>query len=268
MPVPLLLIPGIQGRWEYLRPTVDALARWFGVLTFALCGERRSGMRFDPARGLDNYVAQALAVLDAHGVDRAVVCGVSFGGLVAVRFAATHPERTIALVLASAPGPRPTLARRHQLYARAPWLFGPLFLLESPRRLRPELVATFPRGRVRRRFALEQLRTLLGAPISLRRMGARARIMSTLDLTDDCARITAPTLIVTGEPGLDHVVPVDGSSAYARLIHGARSVVLERTGHLGVVTRADAFATLVGDFLLTIEQREGQHRGRRSSGAA
>lgn len=243
--IPLVLVPGLQGRCEYLQPAVDALARSFRVLTFALCGERASGMPFDPSRGLDNYLLQILGLLDAHGVDRAIVCGISFGGLIAVRFAATHPERTLALVLASTPGPKPVLGRRQRLYARAPWLFGPLFLLESPRRLRPELVAAFPDRGARRRFAAWQIRTLLRAPVSLRQMGARARIIQSLDLTGDCTRIAAPTLIVAGEARLDRVVPVDSTLAYARLIPGARCAILEGTGHLGTITRPEAFADLV-----------------------
>jgi pimeloyl-ACP methyl ester carboxylesterase len=73
-------------------------------------------------------------------------------------------------------------------------------------------------------------------------------MISNEDVTADCALIIAPTLVVTGEPHLDHVVPVEGSSEYLRLIPKARAAVLERTGHLGSITRADAFATLVRDF--------------------
>jgi len=54
--MPLVLVPPLQGRWEYLRDTVDALEKHMRVLTFSLCGERRSGVRFDRARGLSNYV--------------------------------------------------------------------------------------------------------------------------------------------------------------------------------------------------------------------
>ena len=68
---PIVLIPGIQGRWEYLRPAVDALARSFHVLTFPLCGERTCGFGFDPRLGLDNYLAQVVAILDARRIDRA-----------------------------------------------------------------------------------------------------------------------------------------------------------------------------------------------------
>ena len=44
-------------------------------------------------------------------------------------------------------------------------------------------------------------------------------------------------------------MPVEGSADYARLIPGARGVVLERTGHHGTITRPDAFARLVRDFI-------------------
>ena len=36
---PLVLVPGMQGRWEWMTPTVDALARRFRVATYSLCGE-------------------------------------------------------------------------------------------------------------------------------------------------------------------------------------------------------------------------------------
>lgn len=249
MLAPLVLIPGIQGRCEYLRPAVEALARSFCVLTFPLCGERASGVGFDPRLGLDNYVAQVVAILDAQRIDRAAICGVSFGGLAAVRVAARHPERTAALILASTPGPAWRLRRRHQIYARMPWLFGLLFLAESPFRLRRELVAAFPRRGDRYRFGIQQLRTLFTAPLSLSRMAERARLVSTIDLVDDCRRVRAPTLVLTGEPHLDRIVPVDSSSEYARLITGARIGVVERTGHLGSITRPRDFARLIEEFV-------------------
>src|SRR3954464_9419751 len=85
---PLVLIPGIQGRWEWMRPTVEALARHFRVLSFSLAGERTSGQVFDPALGLDNFIVQIDRVLEEAAVRSAVLCGVSYGGLIAARYAA------------------------------------------------------------------------------------------------------------------------------------------------------------------------------------
>ena len=235
-----MLIPGIQGRWEYMRPTVDALSRQFDVRTCSL----REG-----ARGLDDFVQQVTDTMDESRFDRAVICGVSFGGLVALRFAAIYPQRTRALVLASTPGPDYTLRLRHRAYMRLPWILGPLFLLETPWRLRRELVAALPSRAARWALRFRVLATFPVAPVSLSGMASRARMMQSIDPRHDCARIEAPTLVVTGEPSLDFVVPVDTSTAYTRLIRGARAEVLERTGHIGTITRPTAFADTVDRFI-------------------
>jgi pimeloyl-ACP methyl ester carboxylesterase len=255
---PLVVVPGIQGRWEYVRPAIEALAASFRVVTFPLCGERSSGRLMDPSRGLDNYVDQIAAVMTQADMPRATICGVSFGGLAALRFAATHPEQTDALVLVSTPAPGWRLRPRHHFYARFPRLMGPLFLLETPRRLRAEFAAAFPERSARRRFAFSQLRVLLEAPISLTAMAQRAIMIETADTAADCARVLAPTLVVTGEPHLDHVVPAGGSADYSRLIAGARTAIIERTGHLGSITRPDVFAAAIRDF--SVERPAGKRQ--------
>lgn len=246
---PLVLVPGVQGRWEYLRPAVDALAEHFRVLTFSLAGERTSGQRYDRARGFDGFADQVDAVLDSEGLASAIVCGLSFGGLVALRYAATRPSRTSALVLVSTPAPGWHLRRRHDIYARLPWLFGPIFFAEAPWRVRSELNASIPDRAERRRFQREQLRTFLRAPLSPARMAIRARLIGELDGLAQCRRVTSPTLVLTGEPGLDHVISRDGGSAYATLIANAQGVVMPATGHLGLVTKPRLFAATIRAFV-------------------
>ena len=247
----LVLIPGIQGRWEFMQPAVDALSRHFRVLTFSLRND---------ARSVDDYTTQVTDTLDAAGVDRAVVVGVSFGGLVALRFAARHPARTRALVLASIPAPLLQLRRRQEWYARLPRLFGPVFLIETPWRLRAELRAAMPNGRDLLAFKWRAVRTAFTAPISFSQMATRARLMATTDLRADCAQVVSPTLVVTGEKHLDHVVPVDGTVEYTRLVAGARAAVLDRTGHAGTMTRPDAFARIVVDFVRSIRLQPDERR--------
>jgi pimeloyl-ACP methyl ester carboxylesterase len=229
-----------------LRPAVDALSSTFRVITFPLCDEPSSDLEFDEGRGLACYVEQVRAALDHYRIDRAIVCGISFGGLIALGFAAAHADRTTALVLASTPGPGWHLRRRHEIYARMPPPFGPLFLAETP-----------GRDPVRERFeqfgALDSLalRRLtaqdVGGRAAFSRGCRRARMVTTFDAAAACARISAP-LIVTGEPALDHVVSVADSVKCVSLIRGARGVVLERTGHLGSITRPGNFAAIVRDF--------------------
>src|SRR6266498_2488806 len=88
---PVVLIPGIQGRWEWMAPAVEALAARCRVITFSLADEpsARWSMR---GRGFDAYVEQVAQAMDASGLDRAVVCGVSYGGLIASAFLRRYPN--------------------------------------------------------------------------------------------------------------------------------------------------------------------------------
>jgi pimeloyl-ACP methyl ester carboxylesterase len=246
--LPVLFIPGVQGRWEYMRPTVDALAESCRVITFSLADEPSAEYPLDPKQGLGGFVRQVDAALDQTGVGRAAICGVSFGGLVALHFVAAHRARSTSLILASTPGPGWRLRPTHAVYARAPWLFAPIFFAAMPRRLRAELHSAFPTRRERRRFTWDQVRTFLTAPVNPSRMAARARLIASARVAEACASVAVPTLIVTGDPALDHVVHGDSPSAYQALIPGARVATLECTGHLGCVTRPKAFAELVTAF--------------------
>lgn len=246
---PIVVVPGIQGRWEWMQPTVEALVERHRVITFSLCGDAGSGCRIDDRLGFGNYVRQIDAVLDRAELQQAALCGVSFGGLVAVHYAASRPERVTALVLVSAPGPRWRPDQRVMKYLRAPRLLAPLFIARSPLAMTKEIVAAFPGKRDRWAFRRRHLRRVLSARLSPVRMAQRVKLAMKENFLDDCARVKAPTLVVTGEAELDQIVPVESTRDYLAAIPGARGAVFEGTGHLGLVTRPAAFAQLVGDFV-------------------
>ena len=141
------------------------------------------------------------------------------------------------------------MRRRHEIYTRLPRVFGPLFIVETPWRLRAEIAAALPERRARLRFARHQLLTVAIAPLSLSRMALRARLVGATDIARDCVRVSVPTLVISGDPDLDRVVSADGTAQYARLIPGASLVRIEHTGHLGSITRPNAFSAVVQDFL-------------------
>src|SRR5262249_51221710 len=114
---PLVFVPGLQGRWEYTHATIDALAAYFHVITFSLCDERSARARFDADRGFDSYGDQVVAALDAAGCRSALVCGLSFGGLIAINAAARYPDRVHGLIVVSTPGPGWRLRPRHAMYS-------------------------------------------------------------------------------------------------------------------------------------------------------
>jgi pimeloyl-ACP methyl ester carboxylesterase len=245
---PLVFIPGLQGRWEYMSRAVEALAGSFRVITFSLADEPAADCPFDQARPMESYVDQVSRALDAAGGQKAAICGVSFGGTIALQFAVAHAERVAALILVSTPGPHWTLQADHAVYAQHPRLTAPFFFAGMPARFGPELARAMPRLTDRARLGWEATRTLLRAPVSPSRMAARARIIEQSN-TADLSMVSAPTLVIVGEESLDRMVPAEGSAEYARLIPHATLVRLERTGHQGCITRPQAFAAAVEHFL-------------------
>jgi pimeloyl-ACP methyl ester carboxylesterase len=244
----LMLVPGLPGRREWMQPAIPALSKGFRVLSFSLT-------EVPTDRFFDRAVDRLDAILGHAKVDRAVIAGVSFGGLVAALYAARHQARTSHLVLASAPSPRHQLDRRSASYVKRPTVSLPLFAARGAARIRAELAASLPGWRERALFAARFGLVALRRPGSPRLMAEWVTEWTRSDLTSEVRTILAPTLVVTGEAGLDRVVPMASSLDYLTLVPGARHVVMKHTGHLGSLVHPDEFATIVGDFVSTRSER-------------
>ena len=247
---PLVLVPGIQGRWEWMLPAVDALAARCRVVSGSLPGDTGSIAGIDPAAGFERYndwLDALLARARLHG--RVSLCGVSYGGWIALHYAAARPERVRTLTLVSTPSPSWEPACRVNRYLAAPRLMSPVFALGSCFRLYPEIAATFPALGARARFVAGHLGRVARHPIAPTSMAERVRRAGRADFAADCRRVVAPTQIVTGEPGLDRVVDVASTREYLRAIPGSRLDRIERTGHLGLIARPERFADLVTQFV-------------------
>src|SRR5262245_26491066 len=99
---PVVLIPGIQGRWEWMAPTVEALTAGHRVITSSLQEMRPD---FDRNGVFQAWTHAVDSLLDQARERQATIIGVSFGGLIAARYAAHRPDRVTSLILASTPSP-------------------------------------------------------------------------------------------------------------------------------------------------------------------
>jgi pimeloyl-ACP methyl ester carboxylesterase len=246
--VPVVLIPGLQGRWEWMRPAVDALATSCRVVTFSLGDEPSSGFRMQPEHGVENFLTQIECVLDARGLDEAVLIGVSFAGPIATEFAVRHPKRVRGLMLVSALPPDWQPDGRARFYLRSPKLFSPVFALDAPLRASREIRSALPHMTSRLRFSAQQTAILLKCSFSPTRMATRIKWLGEYRFSDP-STYRKPAMIVTGEPGLDRVVRPELTRRYLEVLPHARYAVLPRTGHLGMSTKPQEFAALVREFL-------------------
>ncbi|MDO5630058.1 MAG: alpha/beta fold hydrolase [Mobilicoccus sp.] len=214
----------------------------------------------EPVGGPEAMAEVVRSVMDAVGVPRAVVMGVSMGGDVALNLALHHPGRVSGLVLI-APGGLASMLRNRPAQAAA-WAVAQLpdrvmlpatrllnrlsstalrAMVADPARLPPAVVEEFltesrhPRGS---RGYLRYNQATLG------RDGMRN------DLMPRVHEITAPTLFVHGEDD-PLVSPLDSARAAQRM-HGARLVLVPNCGHWAQLEAHDEVFAEIRGFLAAV----------------
>lgn len=197
----------------------------------------------DPTIGsLDDYVARFVALLDQVGADRCDLVGVSWGGVIAVRLAADHPDRVGRLVLAdTSRGSGLDPDRAAAMRARADVLraegAAALATARSPRLLSPSASADL----------VESVAADMASAIRLPGYGQAAAAMADTDHTDLLPTLSVPTLVVVGEA--DVVCPPAEAAILTDLIPDASLVTIPGAGHLANREQPAVFNRAVEEFL-------------------
>lgn len=185
------------------------------------------------------------AVLDAFGLDRAVVGGTSWGGLAGAELALIAPDRIEALLLLNTPfhlgGPRPPLSAR-LIATGARWGLRTRTFRDGVARsfFSPEALARDP---AYARAFHDMLRSAAPAPFAA---AIRSVLLRGTPLADRAARIAVPTLVLAGEA--DPMYPAEAQRAAAARIPGARFALVPGR-HISAIDSPDAVAHEIGAFL-------------------
>jgi pimeloyl-ACP methyl ester carboxylesterase len=221
---PLLLVMGQAFGSRMWYRVVPALSEHYRVISFDNRGIGRSGVSREPFT-IGDLASDALSVLDAAGVERAHVYGVSMGGLVAQELALSSPDRVTSLILGctGAPDGSHAAATRRSVLRRA-----------IPRRLALRLAGQAvttamygvnpPRDAVR-----EDLKILASTPAPARVIEQQAHAIAGFESASRVGSLRLPTLVLHGTA--DRVVPFARGEELAALIPGAELVVLPDAGH-------------------------------------
>ena len=225
-PVNLVLVPAfvsnIELYWEH-PDTARWMLRLANFARVATFDKRGTGLsdRVSESPSFDLRMDDARAVMDAAGMERAAILGISEGGSMAALFAATYPQRCQGLVIYGGFA-RPSWTTVEGLegffrYVEKSWGSGHNLSAFAPSRKNDRALQQFW-GRFER---------LSASPAAVT---AVVRMLSQIDISDILSSIHVPTLVIhcTG----DTLVNVECGRFLAEQIPGARLLELPGSDHL------------------------------------
>ncbi len=208
---------------------VARLGDRFSILRFDERGHGLSGLG-SPPYTLADMAEDLRALLDHYRIEKAVVCGLSVGGMIALTLADAHPERVAGLILCDT---------AHEIATAAFWQ-ARIDLIES------EGLEALGDGVMQRWFSPRYREEQAAATAGWRAMVVRqdpAGYAGTCAAIRDgrlagaAARVAVPTLCLVGS--LDGATPPDLVRSLADLVPGAGFAVIDGVGHIPCVEAPD-----------------------------
>ncbi len=253
----VVLHGGPGAHHDYLLPQFDALADGRRLRYYDQRGGGRSPVRRDVPVGWQEHVADLHALVEHWDIDAVTLLGYSWGGALALLYAASYPERVGRLALVSpAPLDREQREEFHRRFAerqRSPEVQQARDDLRSSAMRERD-----PDGYQKRSFELavagyfrdpSRARDLTPFRVTGRTQDAVWESVAATDLRaelDELAELCIPALVIHGR---HDPIPLDAAERVADLLCDARLEVLEHSGHVPHVEEFDTFVRLLDGFL-------------------
>jgi 3-oxoadipate enol-lactonase len=225
-------------------PQMAVLTAKYRVLSYDTRGHGKTDA---PAGGytLDQLADDALALLDALGIQKTHWMGLSMGGMIGQTLALKAPERLSSLILCDTSSRIPPDAKP---------LWDDRIRTAETQGMKPLVDGTVARWftepfRKQGGPELKRIEALI-AGTNPRGYAGCCHAIAGLNLTDRIGAIKLPTLIVVGEE--DQGTPVAASRTINEQIKGSELAILKSASHLSNVEQPAAFTKAVTDFLAKV----------------
>ena len=263
---PVLFVHEFAGAHRSWEPQVRSFSRRYRCITYAARGYPPSDVPSDPeAYSQARAVADAVAVLDALGIERAHVVGLSMGAFATLHLGLRHPDRARSRVVAACGDGAPP--ERRAAFREESTVVADAFAAEGAAKVaeryaigpaRVQFQNKDPRGWAEFAAQLAE-HSSEGSALTMR--GVQRERPSLYDLGDELRALAVPTLIVTGDEDEGCLEP---SLMLKRTIPSAGLAVLPKTGHTCNLEEPELFNRHVGDFLAAVERDAWPVRDPRS----
>ena len=252
---PLVFVHEFAGEARSWHLQVRFFARRYRTIAYNARGYPPSDVPEDPkAYSQDQAVDDIRGLLDALGIRKAHICGLSMGGYATLHFGLRYPERALSLVVAGAgygsvPGDRERFRRDVEETARRFERDGMKavaeFYTKGPTRV--QFKDKDPAG-WQEFYDMFCAQSARGHALTMR--GVQMSRPSVYELEAGMERMTVPTLIVTGDEDEPCLEP---ALFMKRKIRSSGLVVIPKAGHTVNLEDPEAFNRAVLDFLTAVD---------------
>lgn len=239
--LPVVFLHGVGSDKSVWKPQIEHFGRTRRAVAFDYPGYGESKPMAGATR--DDFAAALLAAMDSLGLERAHVCGLSLGGIVATVMHAAQPARCASLILADSFALHPEGPAIFERSVEASRTIGMRALAEA--RVDLLLGSAAPTG-----LRAEVIETMAAIDPEAYRVGAEAVWLA--DQRRCAAEIRVPTLVLCGDE--DRITPPALSEELARLVAGARFETIASAGHLSNAEKPSDFNSAVDRFLVEVER--------------
>ncbi|GAC1629552.1 MAG: proline iminopeptidase-family hydrolase [Chloroflexota bacterium] len=270
---PILVLHGGPGAThDYLESLEAMTSTGRQVIFYDQLGCGRSATPSNPSMWtVDLYVEEVGAIQQALGLDRVHVLGQSWGGMLGMEYALTHPAGLMSLIIADSPASmRQWVAEANRLREDLPPDVQQT-LLEHEKAgttsdpAYEEAMMVFYRRHVCRldpwpEYVTRAFANLADNPEVYNTMNGPSEfhVIGTLkdwDIVDRLGEIQVPALIISGR--YDEATPVIAETVHCG-IPGSRWVIFEHSAHMPHAEEAERFIQVVDDFLSRVEAPDRQ----------
>ena len=244
--LPVIFIHGFPFDKSMWAPQIASLPGNVRPITYDIRGHGQSELG-SGYFSIEFLVDDLIALLDHLELDRAVVCGLSMGGYIALRAAERHPERIKAFVLcdtkstADSDEARVGRAKSMQfMFTHGVDKFADTFA-----------GAVFAPATIKQQPALvEQIKSTIRATDASTIAATLMALAARTDTTASLDQLTCPLLIIVGEQ--DALTPPSDSEAMLAAAPGATMIVIPDAAHLSNLENPESFNRALLGFLESI----------------
>ncbi|MDH4069175.1 MAG: alpha/beta hydrolase [Ignavibacteria bacterium] len=246
--LPVLFIHGFPFSHEMWLGQMEMVSRSYRAIAYDVRGHGKSPVDTGQYM-IEGHVEDLVILLDELSVQRCVVVGLSMGGYIALRAMEKYPERFMAAALCHTRSDADTnegklkryqgvtAVRRDGSSAFAETFVNLLFTPESLRTCPSEVKA---------------IRATIASTPPLSIAGTLIALAARTDTTASLARITVPTLIMTGE--FDALTPPAASQAMHVRISGSEIAIIPGAAHMSNLENPEFFNEQLLQFLKRVSQ--------------